>query len=570
MGGTGVALPADLFSNRPMVAETEIAGEDHTQGNAPTAFVRDFAGKAYLLFLFHDLGYLFHNNPEGRPFRNKADEIGRAVAQVVRMNTEQQYRPLLRKSFFEAVTAELKNQSEVTHENFLVAIRSDRDDGTCLTNRRKKAVRESDWFSESDEHCLVWHTIGHLLDFKAINIRKTASSGFDTSVAGRVLIKPGQNRAVMRLFSGARLRSSGGIIGTLERTPFSRFGNGYNRDYVIIPSKGEGNGEDYRRGEAFLTQVEINILLRLATVFGFGCNCDETETLFAWESAMKSPGDPMRQAVWQAFAGDSEALPGGDEMRGRSLEEFSAAYFALLGTATDDKLGSLFTDKKVSRRTQAQQETKGPASKTLQDHPAHEQYGETELLVDFPSATPDELDYDLAILGQMNVHLQMIVTRSVGERYYAFGDLRLKLDFTGVQKEFRIARDSWRLTPADMINEGIVKFESPHFTPRYDLRMKLSKVTGLSTHPVFPGDGIPLFRFERAAENARFEGELFVRAGSLECVEGTDDDSARTALRKAVEQFLIIYGKVDATDQTFVPVARKGWRVWRGASDSNK
>jgi hypothetical protein len=558
----GVALRVELFSNQPMVAEREIAGEDGidgTQGDGPKEFVREFAGKAYLLFLYHDLGCLFHEDPGQKLFNGAADDIGRLIARMIKKTASPQYRPIFRKHFFNAVTAGFKNRAEITDVPFLVAVRSDGNEGECLITERRAAEHIWDWFAEADSKFLSWVTVGNLVGADGTNL-SDISGAFDTTEPSRVLIKHRKNRQMLRLFSGAQLRGSDGIIGTLERIPLSRIGNGYDRDHVISSSKDDGDQNDYRRGEALVTEVETRVLLRLATVFGFSCNCDEFAPLSIWDSAMKSDGEPMRQAAWQAFAGDAQAVAGGREMRGRSLADFSEAYLKLLKTAIAEGGRILYTGRQIERTTKARQ--KHPDNKASQDQLP-------QLLIDYPGATPDDLDYHLIMKG-MKVLLQMRVSWSVGNHYYAFGDLRLKLNFTGVQKEFRIAEDSWPRSPATMVNEGIVTFDHPGFPAHYDLRMKLSKVTGLSTYPVFPGDGIPLFRFEQAEEDARFEAELLVRAGSLECVEGTQDDSAKAALERAVAQFLMTYGKENDNDKSFVPVARKGWTIWRGASDSNK
>src|SRR4051794_30567995 len=79
-----IALRTTLSSTRPMVEEIEtvpIEGE--------TVFVRDFAAKAYLLFLFHDLGKRLHGQRAGKTvFGPRTDKVGRLMARLVTKNID--------------------------------------------------------------------------------------------------------------------------------------------------------------------------------------------------------------------------------------------------------------------------------------------------------------------------------------------------------------------------------------------------------------------------------------------------------------------------------------------------
>lgn len=554
-----------------MVAEPDVE-DDHAEDGGPIVFVRDFAGKAFLLFLYHDLGYWLRNAGANEAvFGGGADEIGRSIAPFFRQNIRSdQYRRLFERPFFDAAVAVLKQGAPFSHETFLAAVKSDRDDGSSLTDRRKTAGSPSSWIYQLSTGHLVWMTAAHLLGIPAKPVDKDEDErkdrkknvGFGTQEAGGVPIQKGSNRWMLQLFSGARLRDESGTIGTLERTPASWVANGYKRDHVTTEiTESLGNTDDYTLRRTFLTQVETRILLRLACGFGFGCNCDVTEPLAVWDSTMTSEGDAWQQAAWEAFAGAPRSLAGQFELRGGSLAEFSEAYFALLQTAKAGGFGSLYTGRPITRTTEARRKVNEKP-----DQPGDDRYEELWLKVDYPDTRtpPCPVDYNLHFLGQSNVGLQMTATWSPGERRYAFRDLRLNLNFKGVQEQFRIPEDSWASQPAPMINGGTVNFDFAGFFPDNALPMHLSDVVGLTTYPIFPGRGVELFRFARATESARFEGELHVRAGSLARVDGQDDDSAKAALRRAVEQFLMLHGHEGSEDQTFVPVARKGWTMRRG------
>src|SRR5205807_774540 len=90
-----IALSTALPSNRLMVEEVKC----DSIGD-PTAFVRDFAAKAYFLFLVHDLGWQFREHPHQRIFGGRADEIGRVVARLVRSNIKNSFVSLWNEDFF--------------------------------------------------------------------------------------------------------------------------------------------------------------------------------------------------------------------------------------------------------------------------------------------------------------------------------------------------------------------------------------------------------------------------------------------------------------------------------------
>src|SRR4051812_49879674 len=106
-----------------MIAETDT--EDHAHNGGQTVFVRDFAGKVFLLFHYHDLGHRLRSaGPNERIFGGRADEIGRSIAWFVKKNiVRDQYRPVLQNDFFDAAVAVLKQDSQFTHETFLAAVK---------------------------------------------------------------------------------------------------------------------------------------------------------------------------------------------------------------------------------------------------------------------------------------------------------------------------------------------------------------------------------------------------------------------------------------------------------------
>jgi len=109
----------------------------------------------------------------------------------------------------------------------------------------------------------------------------------------------------------------------------------------------------------------------------------------------------------------------------------------------------------------------------------------------------------------MNVSLQLTVSWSSEKQRYAFRELLLHLDFRGVQEAFQVD-GSPPEKPVPTVNGGTLTFDYPGFFPDLELPMEISTVKGLSTFPILPEGGVPLFRFAYAAEGARFEGKLHV------------------------------------------------------------
>jgi hypothetical protein len=317
--------------------------------------------------------------------------------------------------------------------------------------------------------------------------------------------------------------------------------------------------EQLHTGAVFLTQVETRILLRLALVFGFGCDCDETETLGAWDTVMSSAAE-RRQAVWRTFAGHGEPLPDGREMRGSSLQDFAGDYYEFLKIAATSGTGVVHKPRNpIPRHTLTQRK----GGKKL-DENVREANGRLEFDEDWPEGTPrsGSPHYSLKLDGQMNVSLQLIACWSSGGRSYAFRDMRLTLDLYPVRKAIRIDDHSHHDSePTTTVNGATAKFTHPGLFPAYDLAIRLSSVLGLHGGAIFPGSGPKIFRLTEVKEGTRFEGVLHVCSGTLACVDGPDDDSARSALLTAVEQFLILHGRESESRDAFVPVSRKGWTV---------
>ncbi|MFN3325579.1 MAG: hypothetical protein ACK5AZ_18950 [Bryobacteraceae bacterium] len=129
-----------------------------------------------------------------------------------------------------------------------------------------------------------------------------------------------------RLFAGATLRHRGVIDATLERTSLSLAHLPRDRIPGII---------EWTPPEPLVTKVEPRTLIRVARMFGFGCELGEEASLKDFETMVRHDNVERRIKAWQAFAGLRSSAKG--EYYGDSLAEFSRAYSELVGSVIEEE-----------------------------------------------------------------------------------------------------------------------------------------------------------------------------------------------------------------------------------------
>lgn len=134
------------------------------------------------------------------------------------------------------------------------------------------------------------------------------------------------------LFVGSVLDYGGRAEVSLERTTLSqayeigpRGGTVPNR---IVPSSQDPHVDD-----PHVTKVLPNRLIRVARLFGFGCELCEESDLGKFGDRIGRSSSALRIAAWDAFAGERER--DGQRYYGGSLSEFARSYAALVQSAID-------------------------------------------------------------------------------------------------------------------------------------------------------------------------------------------------------------------------------------------
>jgi hypothetical protein len=556
---------AGLFTH-PMAQEPQ-HHDAATTNSERTVFVRDFVGKLTLLCLYHDLGKVPDRGEVAGTVCPDALRMSKVLSELIRKNIVGNFHPLMDKeNGFPKALATITSGSAkpvFSEATFRALIKSDMGVGAdCLTTARKDCSVPRKWFAYLHT-VFALTTVGNLLNFEAWS--DPDGRPFETAnIAGRYLpIKAGdRNRHFLQLFAGARLKErSGRTLGTLERTTDSLIKNGYHRNRVHEEAPYEPN-------DRLVTEVETDILLRLAIGFGFGCNCPETAALATWDNTIEN-SNKLVCTAWRYFAGLVDKLGDGREVRGSTLENFSGAYFDLLRSVTmegAEPVGFLFRGGSIQRRRKlGQQQPEESGSRKLQEGFTEYEFEIHRIPIartENRTSNFNNVDYHLEFLstGQGNVGLQVFVGWSVGTHKYAFKDMLLKLDTEAFQLKLRIEPESWPTQPVAIANGGQARFNHPGLGPDFKYKITLSDVTNLPERAVFAPRHAELFRFARVEEGASFDGAFQVRAGSLACVDDCDN-SAKGALRIAVEQFLAAWGQQDDTDECYITMAAKSWTV---------
>lgn len=157
-----------------------------------------------------------------------------------------------------------------------------------------------------------------------------------------------QTRPFYQFFAGSVVTHNGYPTASLERTTLSNR-NSKGCDRMDVPDSISASPDDPR-----VTDVEPDILFKVARMFGFGCVLASNDDLSTFDNKVKKADKPLRAAAWHAFAG--KQIKDGDTYYGSSLADFSEAYAALVqsviteeedlgeGDEKDDIFGEFYTE----------------------------------------------------------------------------------------------------------------------------------------------------------------------------------------------------------------------------------